>query len=374
MIYLDNAATSLIKPKFVKSAVINAMEKLCANPGRSGHKLSQDVAQVVFDTREKIKEFFNAKTHNVIFTKNCSEALNLSILGNLKNGDHVITTCYEHNSVLRTLEHLKSKGVEVTILDCDLADFSSEFESRIKANTKMIITNGVSNVTGEICNVKQVGKICKKHNLIYLVDGAQMCGHLKINVDEFGIDMLAFAGHKGMLGITGVGGLVVSQNINLNPIMFGGTGTESESLIQPATIPEGFEVGTLPTIPIVSLSAGLDFLNKNFKNLLKNEEKLSKYAYFQLKKLNFIEIYSKPTSCNVFSFNIKNQDSMAVANELNCFGICVRAGFHCAPLIHKKLGTIVQGAIRVSLDFNNTEKDIDYLIFALKKINEKLSS
>ena len=373
MIYLDNAATSFIKPKSVKMAVINAMEKLTANPGRSGHKQSQDVAQIVFDTREKIKEFFNAKTHDVIFTKNCSEALNLAILGTVKNGDHVITTCYEHNSVLRVLEHLKSKDVQVTILDCDLADFSCQFESEIKANTRMIITNGVSNVTGEVCDIKQVSEICKKHNLIYLVDGAQMCGHLEVDIDEFGIDMLAFAGHKGLLGITGVGGLVVSQKINLNPIMFGGTGTESENPIQPTTIPEGMEVGTLPTISIVSLGAGVDFLNKNFKNLLKIEEKLSKYVYFQLKNLNFIEIYSKPTSCNVVSFNIKNQDSMVVANELNSCGICVRSGLHCAPLIHKKLGTIKQGAIRVSLDFNNTEKDIDYLIFALKKINDKLS-
>ena len=373
MIYLDNAATSLNKPKQVKKSVVEAME-ISANPGRSGHTLSQNMAGIVFETREILKEFFNAKNFEVVFTKNCTEALNLAILGILKSGDHVITTCYEHNSVLRPLEHLKSIGVEVSILDCDLDKLPDLIEGEIKENTKMIITTSVSNVNGEKCDLERVGEICERHNIIYLVDGAQGCGHVDIDIEKMKISLLAFAGHKGLLAVTGVGGLIVSNNIKLKPICFGGTGTNSESLIQPDIVPEGLESGTLPTIPIVSLKSGVEFLIKNFKKIKKIEQNLTKKLYFELKKLNFLEIYSKSDCLNVVTFNIKNQDSMVVANMLNDYGICVRAGLHCAPLIHKKLGTIEQGAVRVSLDFSNTEKEIDYLVFALKEINRILIS
>jgi len=370
MIYFDNAATSFIKPKIVKNAVIEAINFYTANPGRSGHTLSQRVAEKIFDTREKVKDFFGAKHHSLIFTKNCTEALNLAILGTLKNGDHVIVSCYEHNSILRPLEHKKSEGVEVSVLWCDLKDFKSELEKNIRSNTKLVITTMVSNVTGDVCDVSNVAKICKKYNLLYLVDGAQASGHMCINLEKLGVDMFAFAGHKGLLATTGVGGLIVRDGVKLNPIMYGGTGTYSEDLSQPIDSVEGFESGTIATIPILSLSAGVDFLNKNFEKIIKIEQNLSKYLYKMLKKLNFLEIYSSEDSLNVVSFNIKNMDSIMVANVLNeDYNICVRAGLHCAPLIHKKLGTLERGAVRVSLDYNNTKEEIDYLIYALKNIN-----
>jgi len=369
MIYFDNAATSFYKPDSVKKIVNQAINSLTANPGRSGHKLSQKVALKIFETREIVKNFFGAENYSLIFTKNCTEALNLAIMGLLNSGDHVIATCYEHNSVLRTLEYLKTQGVEVDIITCDMIDLEKELPKKIKPNTKLVVTNMVSNVTGEVCDINIIGKICKENNILYLVDGAQSSGHIKIDLENSNVDMLTFAGHKGLLAISGVGGLLVRDLKFLKPILFGGTGTESENLNQPKNSVEGFEAGTIPTISILSLKAGIEFLQKNFEIILKKEQKLSEYLYFELKKLKFLTIYSTNSSQNVFSFNIKNMDSSIVANELSeKFNICVRSGLHCAPLIHKKLKTQETGAVRVSLDFNNTFDEIDKLIKALKEI------
>lgn len=368
-IYFDNAATSLVKPKQVRQAVVGAMESLTANPGRSGHVLSQNVAEIVFDTRENLKEFFNAKNYNLIFTKNCTEALNLAIFGFLREGDHVITTCYEHNSVLRPLEEMKKHGVEVDVIDCDLENFHNNFESKIKPNTRLVVTTYVSNVTGEVCDVAAVNKICGKYNIKHLVDGAQACGHLEINLERIGADFFAFAGHKGLLSLTGVGGLFVKNLTELKPILYGGTGTESENLIQPTDNIEGFEAGTISTISIISLNAGIKFLKENFSNILKKERILSENLYKNLKNIKNLDVFSKNSSKNVFSFNVRNLDSATVANLLNeRFNICVRAGLHCAPLIHKRNKTLGMGAVRVSLDFNNTFDEVEYLIFAINQI------
>lgn len=368
-VYFDNAATSLYKPKVVKTAVTNALENLTANPGRSGHNLSQRVAEQIFETRENLKDFFGAKSYDLIFTKNCTEALNLAIFGTLKSGDHVITTCYEHNSVLRPLEHLKKIGVEVTILDCDLEKFHEQFEEKIQPNTKLVVTTFVSNVTGDVCDVKAVNKVCKNYNILHLVDGAQVCGHVEIDLAKIDCDFFAFAGHKGLLSLTGVGGLFVKNLESLKPLIYGGTGTDSKNLIQPTDTIEGFEAGTISTISIISLNAGVVFLKENFYKILEKEYKLRDFLYKKLKNIKNLTIFSKQSSENVFSFNIKNLDSATVANLLNeKFKICVRAGLHCAPLIHKKFGTIEEGLVRISLDFNNTCEEIEYLIFALTQI------
>lgn len=374
MIYFDNAATSLYKPAHVKRAVMDAMEKYTANPGRSGHIKSMEVAEKIYDTREAVKEFFNGSNHEVIFTKNCTEALNLAISGLLKSGDHVIASCYEHNSVLRVLEHLKSIGVEVSIISSDLYEFADNLEREIKENTKMVICTMVSNVTGEYSNSEKIGEICKLYKLIYLADGAQASGHMLVDLKKSNIDMFAFAGHKGLLSITGVGGLMVKNGIELNPLMFGGTGTDSENLIQPKAIPEGYESGTIPSIPIISLGAGIEYINKNFLKIIEKEEDLSKYLYYSLKKLNFLTIYSKFDTKNVVSFNMENIDSSYLADVLNeKYSICVRAGLHCAPLIHKKLKTTKTGTVRVSIDFNNEYLEIDKLVLALKTIYSSLT-
>lgn len=370
MIYFDNAATSFVKPQIVKNAVTVALNKYTANPGRSGHNLSCAAAELVFDTREKLKEFFNASNHQVIFTKNCTEALNLAIFGILNAGDHVITTCYEHNSILRPLQFLKGRGVEVTTLFCDVEDLPAEIEKSIKPNTKMIITTACSNVTGECPDINAIGKIAKEHNLIYLVDGAQACGHFDIDLTKNNIDLFAFAGHKGLYATTGVGGLLVKENLKLKPLLFGGTGTESANLIQPTDMPEGLEAGTIPTIPIASLNAGVGYLTTNFETIKKQESELSNYLYRKLKNLEFVEPLFNKNSKNVFSFNLKDLDCMLVADLLNEHDICVRAGLHCAPLVHKKLGTLNRGAVRVSLDHFNTFEEVDKLIECLIDINK----
>ncbi|MBO5948072.1 aminotransferase class V-fold PLP-dependent enzyme [bacterium] len=369
-VYFDNAATSFFKPKEVKNAVNFAMENLTANPGRSGHNLSQNVAEIISETRENVLDFFGAKNYDLIFTKNCTEALNLAIFGTIKKGDHVIITCYEHNSVLRPLEELKNRGVEVTIIDCDLQNFHKEFESKIQPNTRLVITTFVSNVTGEICDVKSVNEICKIYKIKHIVDGAQASGHIEINIENLGVDMFAFAGHKGLLSLTGVGGLIVKNLCDLKPILFGGTGTDSKNLVQPTDTIEGFEAGTISTISIISLNAGISFLKKNFPKILEKEYKLSDFLYKNLKNIKNLEIFSKKSSVNVFSFNVKKMDSGTVANILNeKYKICVRAGLHCAPLVHKKNKTDDIGAVRVSIDFYNSQEEIEYLIHALTKIS-----
>lgn len=369
MIYLDNAATSLIKPKAVKRAVNFAIENYTANPGRSGHDLSIKTADMVFETRENIKDFFKAKNYEVVFTKNCTEALNLAIFGTLKTGDHVITTCYEHNSILRPLNLLKQIGVTTTILDCDLKDLPLVLPSHIKENTALIITTFVSNVTGEIVDVRAVSNICKKYKIKYLIDGAQACGHVDINMEVFDADMLTFSGHKGLLSITGVGGLIVKNINNLTPLIYGGTGTDSGSFFQPANSLEGFEAGTIPTIPILSLNAGVLFLKENFSKIIKIERDLCDFLYKNLKNIKNLRLLSNSESINVFSFVIENLDSSYISNLLNeKYKICVRSGLHCAPLVHKKFGTVDNGAVRVSIDFYNTIDELKYLIFALNSI------
>ena len=267
MIYLDNGATTYYKPLEVKQAVINAMNLYTANAGRGAHKLAQISAEKVYEVREKVLSFFGASNHNCIFTSGCTSALNLAILGSMRFGGHIITTYLEHNSVLRPLEHLKELGkIEYTVLDdCDI----NSFENAIQPNTYMIITTQASNVTGERLNVKQINKVCKKYGLLHLVDTAQGAGHVFEDLND--IDMIAFAGHKGLYGLGGVGGLVVKNGVELKPIMFGGTGTASESLTQPVGVPEGFEVGTVANIPIISLGAGIDYVVKN-KDVLKDQK------------------------------------------------------------------------------------------------------
>lgn len=369
MIYFDNAATSLYKPNSVKLMVEKAVNELTANPGRSGHFLSVKTGEMVFETREAVKQFLHAPNHQVVFTKNCTEALNLALFGLLNAGDNVITSCFEHNSVLRPLERLKNNDVDVTILQCELADFHTNLATQIKPNTKLVVVTGMSNVTGQSPNLYEIGTICKKHNILLLVDGAQSSGHIDIDLENINIDLYAFAGHKGFCAITGVGGLLIKNGVILKPLLCGGTGTESENLLQPNDVPEGLEAGTLPTIPIASLKAGVEFLIANFKAIKEKESALSNYLYKKLSGLDFIELYSTPDSKNVFSFNIRNMDSMLVADILNQqYKICVRAGLHCAPLIHKKLGSLQTGAVRVSVDFSNTFQQVDKLIYALKEI------
>lgn len=365
MIYLDNAATTFYKPLEVKQAVNNSMNLYTANAGRGAHKLAQLSAEKIYNVREKALNFFGANNHQCIFTSGCTSALNLAILGTVKQGGHIITTYLEHNSVLRPLEYLKNQGrISYTVIENLNLD---SFENAIQDNSYMIITTLASNVTGEKLDVRSINKLCKKHNLLHLVDTAQGAGHIFESFND--IDMIAFAGHKGLYGIGGVGGLIVKDNVELNPIIFGGTGTSSESLVQPSTMPESFESGTLANIPIIALGAGIDYVIKNKQYIIDKEQRLNSYISEMLNDLKFITPYYAENSVGVYSFNVMDYDSSYVSDYLNDqFNICTRAGLHCAPLIHKHLGTQNRGAVRVSISADNTVGDIRVLEKALKSL------
>ena len=373
MIYLDNSATTLIKPKQVLRKLDMAVTKCAANPGRSGHKLSIMAATEVEQTRQKLAEMFNLESEsNVIFTANCSAALNLAILGSVKAGGHVVCTENEHNSVLRPLEHLRQIGK----IDYTVAKQSSpggikreDIERSLQKNTYMVICNHISNVNGDTCDIENVGKLCKEKNLLFLVDGAQSAGHEEIDMQKYNISFLSLAPHKGFYALQGLGVLLAREPDSLQPIAFGGTGTNSLELVQPLTLPERFEVGTIATPAIFALSGGIDFVRENFAQIHEHLDDLTTFLHYELSSFP-LEIYTTTeNSKGVFAFNIPDEHSNDVASLLNeKFGICVRGGYHCAAKKHEALGLLDQGAVRASLSFFTSFSDVQKLIFAIKSI------
>lgn len=376
MIYLDNSATTRTKPKEVIKAIELGLTKYCANPGRGGHFASIQAAIQVENVREKIQKLVNApKPQNIIFTSGCTEALNLAILGSAQQGGHIVCTCNEHNSVLRPLQHLKEQGV----IDFDVASPAQPFaqsitlediKKHIKPNTYLVCVNHISNVDGMTAELDEIGEFCMKNCILFLVDGAQSVGHVKVDMQKSHIDLLAIAGHKGLFGPQGVGALATSGKAKLLPIKFGGTGTDSISTKQPLSMPEGFESGTIATPNILGLGAGVDFANLNFAKIQHKLEDLTTYLNFELRKIEQVIVYTHPeNSTGVLAFNIKGMDSESVSQILSDqYKICVRNGLHCAPLKHKNLGTVQTGAVRVSLSYFNTFGEILAFVKAIKAI------
>lgn len=366
MIYFDNAATSRFKPKEVIKAVEYEM-KHAANPGRSGHDASIMAAQRISDTRDSIIEYFNAPHHNVVFTKNCTEALNLAF--NVLSHGHVIITANEHNSVLRPLFKLADENlITVSVVSPAPDGYINplEIERKIQKNTAMIVINHVSNVTGIETDLFNIGKIADKHGIVFTVDAAQSAGHVNIDVEKLKIDMLAAPAHKGLYGIQGCGFLIFNDRLTVPPLILGGTGTMSDSLIQPLTPPEAQEAGTLNTPSIIGLKAGIDWVKKHFTEIKTIEKKLTEELIYGLKNIKKIKLYSSPESKGVVSFNVKGIDSSSVADALNERGIAVRSGLHCAPLIHRYLNS--GGAVRVSFGYNNTVKQVHKLLRTIEKL------
>ncbi|MGG7142749.1 aminotransferase class V-fold PLP-dependent enzyme [Clostridium nigeriense] len=375
MIYLDNAATSFPKPSKVYEAVMNCMKNYCANPGRGSHNMAIKSSLKIMETRDLLSEIFNIKNPlNIVFTKNATEALNIAIRGLFKKGDHVLSTVIEHNSVLRPLYSMAKLGVEVTLISSDRAGYINplDIKEEIKVNTKAIIVNHASNVLGSIQEVNSIGKIAKKYGLIFVVDASQSAGCLSIDVERDNIDLLAFPGHKGLLGPQGTGGLYIREGINIKSIIEGGTGSGSNSMIQPKELPDRFESGTLNTPGIVGLGEGLKFIKKiGIDNIYREEMNLTEQLALELKKLPFIKIYgdiSLKSRVAVISFNIDGIDASIVGEELNEAEIAVRTGYHCAALIHNIIGTDYKGTVRVSPGCFNTSKDIDELVKNIIKI------
>lgn len=378
MIYLDNAATSFPKPEQVCNEMINCMKNYCANPGRSSHKMAIEADMKIMETREAIARLFNMENPlNIIFTKNATEALNIGIKGLLKSGDHVISTTIEHNSVLRPLNAMSKNNVEVTFLDVSKEGYIDILEIRkhIRKETKAIIINHASNVLGTVQDINAIGQLARDHGIIFMVDASQSAGSIQIDVKLDNIDIMAFPGHKGLLGPQGTGGLYISDSINLNEFTQGGTGSNSNSMEQPDFLPDKFESGTLNTPGISGLCEGIKFIEKiGLENIHKYEMSLIKCLFEELDKLKYVKVYGTKDCSNrssVVSLNIEGFESSEVGYQLNESGIAVRTGYHCAPLIHDIIGTKNMGTIRVSPGYFNTFEDIYAIVAAIKNIYNK---
>ena len=378
MIYLDNAATTRIKPKVVVEAVAEALTTL-GNAERGTHSASLGASRTVFSTRMKLAKFFNAEgPSNIVFTMNATESLNIAIKGILEKGDAVITTCLEHNSVLRPLYQLRDEGVELSFVSADKLGRPNyeEYESLIKPNTKAIISTAGSNLTGNLVDIKRVGEIAKKHGLIFVVDVSQVAGVFPIDVKELNIDILCFTGHKGLLGPQGTGGLYVRDGVEVKPYLSGGTGVQTYNEHQPAEMPTRLEAGTLNGHGIAGLDAAIDYINEvGMKSIHDKELALMWKFYNGVKDIEGIKIYGDfdvKDRCPIVSINLSDYESGVVSDELfTRFEIATRPGGHCAPLMHRALGTVDQGAVRFSFSHFNTEEEVDTAINAVRTLVEE---
>lgn len=371
MIYFDNASTGGFKPNSVIDSCTNILKFISANPNRSGHRKALIGMQTILDTRTLLAKHFSCPIDRAIFTKNCTESLNMAIFGCLKVGGHVITTVYEHNSVLRPLTALKNQGlIELDIVKpIGQKDIVGAIEEKINSKTFLIVTTAVSNVTGIKLPIQQIGELCKSKNILYLVDGAQAGGHIKLNLKEQNISMLALAGHKGLYGIMGSGVLLFDESVNLQPLLYGGTGTESNSLAQPEVYPEKLESGTLNLPSISALKEGLEFVFPNLHNFSELLLNMTKNLINGLKQIEKVNLYSTPNESGIVAFSIIDKPSTLVADILNSdYDIAVRAGLHCAPLMHKYLHTFENGLVRASLAVQNTSREISFFIKAIENI------
>ena len=376
MIYLDNASTTHKKPKSVTTNVIRALNKYSVNAGRGGYPLSIEAGNIVLNTRQDLSDFFDlGNPNNVIFTSSCTMAINLAIRGTMQKGGHIVATIFEHNSVLRTLDDIKTKfGIDYTLVEPNKHGNIdvNEIENAIKPNTYMLITIHASNVTGHTQDIYKIGNFVAKHNLIYMVDAAQSAGHIEIDMQLAHINLLTIAGHKGLYAPQGIGVLLINGTKVL-PLLTGGTGTHSANITQPTDTPEGLESGTLALPSIMGLSAGLNYVKHNFVTLNKKIKYFTKYLIDELCKIQNVIVYSKYNDVGVVSFNIGNIPSSEIADQLyKMHAICVRSGLQCAPLIHKYHGTLQQGMVRISISSFNTKQEIITAVSAIKELAKKV--
>lgn len=373
MIYFDNAATTGRKPIGVIKAVDLSLRELSANPGRSGHTASLKVADAVYSVREKTAKFFGASgAENVVFTLNCTHSINCVIKGVLKPGEHTVTSTLEHNSVMRPLikEQIPFDTAYVSLTDDRIT--LREFEKKIRPDTRLVICTGASNVFGKMLPIAEIGALCKDRGVLFAVDAAQIAGVIPINMREMNIDYLCIAPHKGLYAPMGIGILICEKPIE-NTIIEGGTGTNSIELVQPDTLPERLESGTVNVPEIMGISAGIDYVNQiGINKIYAHEMKLIRYLYKELSKIEKVELYTpEPRDgmyAPVLSFNIYGKTSTEVSEYLNEKGIAVRGGLHCAPFAHRQIGTLERGTVRVSVASFNTAAEAANLIKAIRRI------
>ena len=379
MIYLDNAATTMKKPPQVAEAVFHAMNTM-GNASRGAHQEALTASRVVYDTRVKLAELFHCpRADHVAFTCNSTEALNIAINGTLNPGDHVVTTVLEHNSVLRTLFRLQDEqGVSLSFVGCDGLGRPryEEFESLITPATKALVCTHASNLTGNAVDLERVGRIAKERGLLFIVDASQTAGVLPIDMEKMPVDILCFTGHKGLMGPQGTGGLCIREGVEIRPWKVGGSGVQSYSRTQPVEYPTRLEAGTLNSHGIAGLSAALDFIRETgVEEIARREDLLMRRFHDGVSAIPGVKIYGDFTGAEksaIVALNIRDYDSASVADELSVeYDIAVRPGAHCAPLMHKALGTTEQGAVRFSFSWFNTEEEIDEAIRAVREIAEE---
>jgi len=378
IIYFDNAATSWPKPAGMMAAMIDYNERIGGSPGRSGHHRSLAAGRIILETREALAELFGGgDSLRIAFTKNATEALNIALSGVLNPGDHIIASSMEHNSVMRPLRYLESQGVQLSVVPCsgDGRLDPEDVTAAIRPRTHMLVVTHASNVTGTIQPVAALGKIARDHGILFCVDAAQTAGALPINVDEMGIDLLAFSGHKSLCGPQGTGGLYVREGLEkqLRPLMTGGTGSRSEFEGQPDFMPDKYESGTPNTIGLAGLGAGVRFvLAEGVAAIRDKEEGLTARFLAGLAALPGVTVYGPPDAASrtaVVSFNIAGVSASAAALELDeRFGILCRPGLHCAPAAHRTIGTFPQGTIRFGFGYFNNDEEIDLALEAIRSL------
>ena len=376
MVYLDNAATSWPKPDAVCQAMIECIQKYGANPGRSGHRMAMQAGEKVYECRENLARLFGIENPlQIAFTANATEAINLAVKGLLVPGDHVIISSMEHNAVVRPLKKLETRGVELSIVKADLSGQVDpvDIEKGIKPNTKLLLVTHASNVTGTVNDLEPMGQLAKKRKITFMVDAAQTAGKYPVDVGLMNIDLLAFPGHKGLLGPQGTGGLYVREGLLLDSLKEGGTGSISESLLQPGFLPDRYESGTLNTPGIAGLNEGIKYILKTgIENIQKHEKQLERYMLEGLRQIPKVKVYGSNNPehrMGVISITIDGQDCNEVCGELDeKYDIASRGGLHCAYLAHETIGTQNTGTIRFSFGPFNTNEDVDQVLKAVKTI------
>lgn len=377
MIYLDNAATTSPKPYEVRAAMGKALQELSANPGRSGHQISQKAAMAVYECRKKAAAMFGAPSEDrVVFTPNCTHAINYVIKGLVSPGDHIITSSLEHNAVMRPLHHLSGQGVDVEVAEVIFDDPEAtvrSFERLIRPHTKLVICTHASNVTGHILPITELGQLCFGRGIKFAVDAAQTAGILPIHMEKMHIDYLCVAPHKGLYAPMGTGLLIAASDLP-DTLIEGGTGNNSISLDQPEDLPERMESGTINTPGIVAMSAGIDFVSaKGLDKIYSHEINLMKKLYDAMRHMSAARLYTgRPEQglyAPVLSFNMGDLSSEETAEALDKSGFALRAGLHCAPSAHKRIGTLATGTVRACPSVFTRPEEIDRFIVYLEKMN-----
>lgn len=376
MIYLDNAATTLHKPPEIAEAVKQAI-LTAGNAARGAHCVSLAASRTVFETRRKLAQLFSCpRKDHVVFTMNSTEALNIAIYGLLSPGDHVISTDLEHNSVLRPLYDLQTRGVFVDFVPADrLGNVRYEdFEALFRENTKAIVCTHASNLTGNVLDIVRISEIAHAHGALLIVDASQSAGVIPIDMQKMGIDVLCFTGHKGLMGPQGTGGLCLRPGVEIRPLLRGGTGVHSYDKDQPQAYPTRLEAGTLNSHGLAGLDAALDFLlAKSVEKIYARERLLMRRFYEAVRDIPGVMVYgdfSRDERAAIVALNIRDYDSSEVSDALfTDYGIATRPGAHCAPRMHEALGTVKQGAVRFSFSYFNTEAEVDTAIRAVRELS-----